>query len=384
MSDLYDDDKLAGDIQNSIKPGNEQADQIADLSKRGYQLLKEGLLTEAEEYFNKILEMNPDNNYALVGLGDSARKRSRYRDAIIHYNKCLEVNPDNNYALFGLADCFKALQQFPKAIEIWEEYLEHDPQNVTVLTRVADAYRKTRNFRKSRDVYGEVLKLEENNPYALIGLGHLHYDFKEYRDALYYWEKMFNLSKQNIDIRVLTSIGNCHRKLKTFNKGLEYFKLALQVEPHNFYALFGMADCYRGMNMQKESLEYWLKILEIDKNNKVILTRVGDAYRNMGDLENAETYYKKALNIEFDMYAILGLALINKKKGNYEEAIDSLYGLMKNDPKNSRLYTEIANCYVKLGQKSKAIDVLTSFQKLGIRNSMVSEMLDTLRSTDFS
>ena len=167
--------------------------------------------------------------------------------------------------------------QYHKAIEIWEQYLIHDDRNITVLTRVADAYRKIRDFKKSKSLYLRVLEMEENNAYALIGLGHLHYDFKEYKDALFYWTRMVDVSPNNVDIRVLTSIGNCHRKLKTFEKGLPYFEKALEKDPKNFYALFGIADCYRGMNQQFRSIEYWNRILEIETKNKVILTRTGDA-----------------------------------------------------------------------------------------------------------
>ncbi|MBT3273915.1 MAG: tetratricopeptide repeat protein [Spirochaetales bacterium] len=351
---------------------------ISDLSKRGYQLLKENYIDEAVECFVQIIEVDEANNYALVGLGDAARKKRDFRKAVTYYQECLDHHPGNNYALFGLADCYKALNQYKQAIEIWEQYLKHDDGNVTVLTRVADAYRKVKDFRRSKEIYQRALKAEEDNAYALIGLGHLHYDFREYDQALLYWGKMFEFNENNVDIRVLTSIGNCHRKLKTFHDGLGFFQMALDLEPHNFYALFGMADCYRGLNDQPNSLIYWNKILSRDPNNKVILTRAGETYRNMAQYDEAEEHYKAALNIEFDEYAILGLALISKMRGNYRDAIVSLKGLLKNDAKNHRLYTEIAECHLKLKERNQAIEILNEFQQLGIRNSYVSEMLSGL------
>lgn len=359
---------------------NEQSNEISELSKRGYQLLKENKIKEAKEEFSKILGIEENNNYALVGLGDSERKLNHYNDAIEYYSRCLSYHPGNNYALFGLADCYKALNQFHKAITIWEQYLVHDDRNITVLTRVADAYRKIRDFKKSKQLYLKVLDMEENNPYALIGLGHLHYDFKEYRDALYYWTKMLDLNPNAVDIRVLTSIGNCHRKLKTFDRGVKYFERALESDPKNFYALFGLADCYRGMNQQYRSVEYWNKILELDPNNKVILTRAGDAYRNTGDYKTATEYYNKAMNIDFDIYAALGLALICKGEGHYEESIERLSALIKNDPKNYRLYIDLADSYLKLNQRQKAIEALESFQKLGIRSQAINESLEKVKN----
>lgn len=222
--------------------------------------------------------------------------------------------------------------------------------------------------------------MEENNAYALIGLGHLHYDFKEYKDALYYWTRMLEISPDSVDIRVLTSIGNCHRKLKTFEEGVPYFEKALEKDPKNFYALFGLADCYRGMNQQFRSIEYWNKILDMDPNNKVILTRAGDAYRNTGDYKTAVEYYNKAMDIDFDIYAALGLALICKGEGKYEEAIERLSKLIRDDPKNYRLYIDLSDSYMKLNQKQNAIDALKSFQKQGIRSQAISDMLDKIQN----
>jgi len=366
----------------------DQAQKISDISKNGYQLLKENRVSDAIGCFSKILIMDENNNYALVGMGDASRKTGSVREAVKYYQRCLDHHPGNNYALFGLADCYKALNQYQKAIEIWELYLKHDDKNITVLTRIADAYRKVRDFANSKNTYLHVLEMEGSNPYAIIGLGHLHYDFKEYKEALFYWEQMLGLNSRAgaenenfhdngvVDIRVLTSIGNCHRKLKTFAQGIPYFEAALQREKNNFYALFGLADCYRGLGQTEDSLKYWNLILEHDPKNKMILTRTGDAYRNLNDMENAKLFYEKALNVEFDTYAVMGLALLSKINGKYEEAVTSFKRLIQQDIKNYRLYIELADCYLQMGDRRGAAQVLDEFQKMGIRNEKISEMIE--------
>jgi tetratricopeptide (TPR) repeat protein len=370
-------------LRSGVFPGSlpeqETEPELSGLSKKGYQLLKENKSGEAVDCFSKILAIDENNNYALVGMGDAARKRGNFKDAITYYQHCLSSHPGNNYALFGLADCYKALNQFHKAIEIWEQYLNHDDKNITVLTRIADAYRKVRDFKHSKSVYLQVLEMEDANPYAIIGLGHLHYDFKEYREALFYWEKMLGINRENVDLRVLTSIGNCYRKLKTFDSGIDFFEQALRREPYNFYALFGLADCYRGMNMQDRSLEYWNRILEQDPRNKVILTRAGDAYRHLKEFDKATLYYERALNIEFDTYAVLGLALIAKDQGRYDESSESLRRLIQQDPKNYRLYMELADSRIKKGAKREAVEILEECQRQGLRHGSITEMLERLR-----
>ncbi|MDR0622959.1 MAG: tetratricopeptide repeat protein, partial [Treponema sp.] len=140
--------------KNEVKEvlGPPEAVEVSELSKKGYQLLKENKVSEAIDCFKKILSVDENNNYALVGMGDATRKRGAFREAAVFYQRCLACHPGNNYALFGLADCYKALNQYHKAIEIWEQYLLHDDKNITVLTRVADAYRKVRDFKHSKGV----------------------------------------------------------------------------------------------------------------------------------------------------------------------------------------------------------------------------------------
>jgi tetratricopeptide (TPR) repeat protein len=360
---------------------SERGKELSALSKKGYQFLKENKPAEAMDCFAKILSSDSRNNYALVGMGDASRKARSFDTAAAFYERCLEHHPGNNYALFGLADCYKALNEFEKAIEIWTRYLEHDGENVTVQTRVADAYRKLHDFKNSKSMYQRVLDTQWNNAYAIIGLGHLHYDFKEYRDALFYWEKMVELqSLANVDIRVLTSIGNCHRKLKSFDDGISYFDAALRREPHNFYALFGLGDCFRGLNQPHRSLEYWNILLKKDPVNKVILTRAGDAYCALREYEMAEDYYNRALAIEFDTYAILGLAVIAKSRGLFDQAISSLRDLIEKDPKNPRPYLELADCHEKIGERDAAITALRDFLRFGIRCVSINERLERLLS----
>jgi tetratricopeptide (TPR) repeat protein len=134
------------------------------------------------------------------------------------------------------------------------------------------------------------------------------------------------------------------------------------------------------MNQQYRSIEYWNKILEKDPNNKVILTRAGDAYRNTGDYKTAVAYYNKAMDIDFDIYAALGLALICKGEGKYAEAIERLQSLIRGDPKNYRLYVDLADCYLKMNQKQKAIDALQDFQAQGVRSQAVNEMLEKIQN----
>ena len=56
--------------------------EIAELSKKGYVLIKANKIEEAREAFKSILDIEENNNYALVGLGDAERKQNHFSEAI--------------------------------------------------------------------------------------------------------------------------------------------------------------------------------------------------------------------------------------------------------------------------------------------------------------
>ena len=60
-------DKVTQESPQEQEPQNRK-EQLASLSKAAYQYLRENMYREAEENFRQILEIEPENNYALVGL----------------------------------------------------------------------------------------------------------------------------------------------------------------------------------------------------------------------------------------------------------------------------------------------------------------------------
>ena len=100
-------------------PHQEGVDELTKLSRDGYLFLKANEIERAEAEFKKMLELDENNNYALVGLGDAARKRNKCKEASEYYSECLRHHPGNNYALFGLADCYKNMNLYAKARENW-------------------------------------------------------------------------------------------------------------------------------------------------------------------------------------------------------------------------------------------------------------------------
>ena len=151
------------------KKDYEDWQKIPELSKSGYLLLKEKRYKEAENEFQKILQIDKKNIYAIVGMGDIKRKQRSFEDAVDFYEHALTVDPLNKFALIGLADTYRGLKRINDAIDVWEEYLSYSENeyDIAILSRLGDTYRKTGQQKKALEKYQKAYSIDKKNPYVL-------------------------------------------------------------------------------------------------------------------------------------------------------------------------------------------------------------------------
>ena len=86
-------------------------------------LISENRHEEAIKYYDKILEVNPEDQKALLNKGSVLKDLERYEEAIKYYDKILEVNPDHVKALSnkGISIAFLVDSRGNTCDECWLE-----------------------------------------------------------------------------------------------------------------------------------------------------------------------------------------------------------------------------------------------------------------------
>ena len=95
----------------------------------GVALISENRYEEAIKYYDKILEVNPDDQKALLNKGSVLKDLERYEEAIKYYDKILEVNPDHVKALSNKGISLAWLQEWSEAEELIFRAVELEPEN---------------------------------------------------------------------------------------------------------------------------------------------------------------------------------------------------------------------------------------------------------------
>lgn len=83
--------------------------------------------TSLMEFYEKLVRQEPDNTFALKGLGDVYKDMYEFKSALEYYNRAIKIN-SNDYELYNqMGLCYEKLKDIRSAKECYERYLEKAP-----------------------------------------------------------------------------------------------------------------------------------------------------------------------------------------------------------------------------------------------------------------
>jgi tetratricopeptide (TPR) repeat protein len=326
---------------------------VIELSKKGSRLFRSGKLEEAEKAYLEAKELDAENPYVLSGLGDVYRKLNRFEDSGAQYDAVLKKDSNNIFALRGAGDARRGMKQPLAAIPFWLRYLEINEKDSHVMVRIADAYHKLDDSESAIDFYEQSLVIKPYDPFALLGLGNVYYAQHNDEKALDCFEKLLAKNTSH-NVVLMTMIGNIYRRRKEFDRAMGHYENALELDPRNNFALFGMGDCFRGQLNMEKAVYWWGKILDQEPENQSLWTRVGDALVSLDRLDDAIKHYNSSLRVAHDLYAVLGLARVAQKQGDPDRACYYCEQALEVDEDNIRALEELARICDEAGYTERA------------------------------
>jgi len=106
----------------------------------GIALISEDRYEEAIKYYDKILEINPEDQKALLNKGSVLKDLKRYEEAIKYYDKILEINPNHVKALASKGISLAFLLEWSEAEKLISRAAELEPNNKVIKATMAQFF----------------------------------------------------------------------------------------------------------------------------------------------------------------------------------------------------------------------------------------------------
>ena len=317
------------DVCASIRSAVEQGQNFCDWLELGLFLSKgldqsideEGAITQSIECFEKVLELDPGNIFAMTELAKVYHRRNNLTNVEAIYKQILEKDPESVYVHRKLADLYHSQGRYEEALSELRQLIELDPGNGECHMKIIDISKEMFSKSQDRDRQLQAMLKEyqtraENNPKDPMANFSLGYAF-------------------------ITLGSGFTPTEEEQQKAVYYFKLANSSDPNNLWPYWGLKIVYSkqsisGKHMYDEAIAICRKALKVDENNAKAHFELGEAYNENYDVNmknEAMAEYRKAIQLDPNyIEAHFRLASIYRVKNMYDRASEEYNKVIELDP----------------------------------------------------
>ncbi len=254
---------------------------------------------------------------ALCIKGELMASKAEFKNSLTFYDKVLEIDPDNAKAYFGLAKANDNLNFRDRAQEYYQKAIELAPENTEYKTAY-EQFKKSlvvdnkenSNQQNSEDATNKLdtninaLLIDDNSSQSadkaknLIAEGDALYKQTRFDEALSKYLEAIKL-KPNDDT-TLFKIGNLYKMTNDTEKAIDYYKKATSQNKNYADAYFNLGLSYASLNNYRLCRECFNKVISLNPNYAYAYYAMAISYERDEDYANAVKYYKSYYNLEKD------------------------------------------------------------------------------------
>ncbi len=314
---------------------------------------------EAIACFRRAIELAPDYAEAYGNLGATYTDMGKMDEAVDCYRRAIEIQPKYHQAHNNLGLALKGLGKFDQAIASFRHALELKPDYVNALNNLGNALKEQGNSEAAIETFGQALKLNPQFVEAHNNLGNAYSDLGELDLAFDCYQKALRLRPEIGETH--SNIGNLFKKRGELEKAIAYYRRALELKPNYAIAHNNLGVAFNEEGRLLEAVPAFRKALELEPNYVEALGNLGQTLSDLGDLTEAMTCYQRelALNPQNpDIYVKIGN--VCKDQGKLDEALSYYFKALKMKPNHPDAHNNVGNVYKDQGKLDEAI---ASFQQ---------------------
>ena len=263
------------------------------------------------------------------------RQAGIYRNDVTYFSHIVSLNPEARNAHYNLSDALakagrreEALAKARIAEEILRRALEIDPNHKNTRYYIAEILRLQSRDEEALEAYRAVLEIDPRYAPAHAYMGYVLLQLHRYAEAIKPLNKALILIKAAPTLTSnLPTAGLLHALLGKASWGLgrlqagdEYFRRALELDPHNMQTIEYVAAAHFRQKRYQETLDLYRTLLEIDPDRAATHADIGATLHFLGQSEEAIRSLERALALDPTLdSARTNLEKIRKRERQLEE-----------------------------------------------------------------
>lgn len=236
----------------------------------------------------------PHNDRALLNLGFHYNEQKEFKKAQQVLEKAVQLNTKKSVVYSNLGNVYDMQGEYNKAIRTFQRAIILDPNNLDAYNNMGIVYVRQKEYTKARKFFMKAVELEPNFTEAFNNLKLIE-DLKE--SGTRHEKDVEEITADFKDPKQYNSQGNFYAKLKEYEKAIESYQRAIQIDPNYAVAYYNLGNVYRDKKEHSKAIEYYRKAIQISPNYSVAYFNLGNIYAEQKEYDLALREYKTALTL---------------------------------------------------------------------------------------
>ncbi|MES1221665.1 MAG: tetratricopeptide repeat protein, partial [Bacteroidota bacterium] len=194
-----------------------------------------GLTDKAIDQYFKAIELKPEIPLYHENLGIAYEAKGDKENALSNYQQALSLEQDKPRLYNRLGIFYYSDKQFDKAIEYYKQAVAGEPKNEIYVENLVLALIGKGDQVEEEIYLQQLLKINPNHFNAWNELGIISYNKGKNKQAIKYYEKALTIDGSVSTI--LENIALAYTADKQYDKAIEYYQKAIDMNPENVSAL---------------------------------------------------------------------------------------------------------------------------------------------------
>ncbi len=307
-----------GDLYKSEKKANKKsAFSKKQIINQAIKLHKEGNISEATKYYQKIIKQGYDEPTVFSNYGVILKSLGKLKEAEISTRKSIELNPNYAIAHCNLGGILKDIGKLKEAEISTRKSIELNPNYAIAHCNLGGILKDIGKLKEAEISTRKALELNPNSFEAHCNLGNILKDIGKLKEAEISTRKALELNPNCIEAHC--NLGNILKDLGKLKEAEISTRTALELNPNYASAYSNLGSILKDIGKLKEAEISTRKALELYPNCIEAHCNLGNILRDRGKLKEAEISTRKALEInpDFDTaHSNLGNILLDFGKLN--------------------------------------------------------------------
>ena len=304
-----------------------------------------GRLDAAEEIYQRILQVEPDQPDALHFLGVLTAQRGRPEAAAAYIARAIVAKPNVAPYHLNLGLAYQASRKPNEAIACYQRALQLQPEFVEVHYNLGNAWNEQGQLAEAVACYRRAIELRPNYAEGHYNLGKVLQDQGNLDEAIACYRRAIELKPDYAEAH--NNLGTAFKDQGKLDETVACCRRAVELNPDYAEAYNNLGTAFTIQEKLDEAVACYRRALELKPDNAEAHFNLGKARQNQGKLEEAVASYCRAIELKPDYtMAHFNLGKVFHDQGNVGEAVACYQRSVQLKPDFAEAHYNLGNSFL--------------------------------------